>query len=110
MVRRAAVLGPCSRLATYRGIDRLGALVLASEICDWRRFESAHRHMGVLRAGPIGILLREHDPPGASDRGRERQRLSRRFRQLAARKDSRNVVVAAVARELAGFLWAEMTA
>jgi len=37
-------------------------------------------------------------------------RLCGRFRRLAARKDSKNVVVAAIARELAGFLWAEMTA
>jgi transposase len=36
-------------------------------------------------------------------------RLSSRFRKLAARKNVRSVVAAAVARELAGFLWAEMT-
>jgi hypothetical protein len=33
-----------------------------------------------------------------------------RFRRLAARKHTRQVAVVAVARELAGFLWAEMTA
>jgi transposase len=38
------------------------------------------------------------------------QRLCARFRRLAARKTSRNVVTVAIARELAGFLWAEMTA
>jgi hypothetical protein len=37
-------------------------------------------------------------------------RLCGRFRRLAARKHTRQVVVIAVARELAGFLWAEMTA
>lgn len=37
-------------------------------------------------------------------------RLTTRFRQLATRKNIRSVVAAAVARELAGFLWAEMTA
>ena len=37
-------------------------------------------------------------------------RLCGRFRRLAARKTSKNLVVAAIARELAGFLWAEMTA
>lgn len=26
------------RLSAYRGIDRLGALVLQAEVCDWRRF------------------------------------------------------------------------
>ena len=36
-------------------------------------------------------------------------RLSSRFRQLGTRKNVRSVVAAAIARELAGFLWAEMT-
>lgn len=31
-----------------------------------------------------------------------------RFQRLATRKDSKNVVVTAIAHELAGFLWAEM--
>ncbi len=38
------------------------------------------------------------------------QRLCGRFRRLAAHKSSRSVVATAIARELAGFLWAEMTA
>ena len=33
------------RLIAYRGIDRLGALTLAVEVCDWLRFASAHAHM-----------------------------------------------------------------
>jgi len=37
-------------------------------------------------------------------------RLCGRFRHLAARKNNKSIVAAAVARELAGFLWAEMTA
>jgi transposase len=37
-------------------------------------------------------------------------RLCKRFTTLAARKNIKTVVAAAVARELAGFLWAEMTA
>ena len=36
-------------------------------------------------------------------------RLCGRFRHLAARKNTKTVVAAAVARELTGFLWAEMT-
>jgi hypothetical protein len=36
-------------------------------------------------------------------------RLCRRFRALAVRKNIKGVVVTAIARELAGFLWAEMT-
>jgi transposase len=37
-------------------------------------------------------------------------RLCGRFRHLAARKNTKSVVAAAIARELTGFLWAEMTA
>jgi len=36
--------------------------------------------------------------------------LCAKFRRLAERKSSRNVVVTAIARELTGFLWAEMAA
>jgi transposase len=36
--------------------------------------------------------------------------LCTKFRRLSVKKSSRNIVVTAVARELAGFLWAEMTA
>jgi len=34
--------------------------------------------------------------------------LCTKFRRLAERKTSRNIVVTAIARELSGFLWAEM--
>ena len=37
-------------------------------------------------------------------------RLSRKFARLDARKTNRKIVVTAIARELAGFVWAEMTA
>ena len=37
-------------------------------------------------------------------------RLCGRFSHLSARKNTKSVVAAAIARELAGFLWAEMTA
>jgi hypothetical protein len=35
-----------ARLAAYRGVTRLGALTLASEVGDWRRFASAPQFMG----------------------------------------------------------------
>src|SRR5919204_989159 len=34
------------RLSAYRGITRLGALTLASEVCDWRRFPRAAAFTG----------------------------------------------------------------
>ncbi len=141
-----------SRLAAYRGIDRLGALTLVAEVCDWRRFESARRHMAfcglvpseyssgsrthrghLTKAGNVHVrtqlihsawayqygpkltkeITRRQEglhPETVARAWRAQLRLTRRFRTLAERKDSRNVVVAAVARELAGFVWAEMTA
>jgi transposase len=140
------------RLAAYRGITSLGALTIASEVCDWRRFGRGPQFMGFC-----GLVPSERSSGGSTRRGhitktgnahlryqlvesawayqhrpavgagiRKRQeglppevvarawsaqlRLCGRFRRLAAKKTSKNVVATAVARELAGFLWAEMTA
>jgi transposase len=141
-----------ARLAAYRGVDRLGGLTLACEVCDWRRFPSAgqfmgfvglvpgeestgasQRRLGITKAGNrqvrhllteaawayqfpprIGATLQRRQeglPPDVLARSWAAQlRLCGRFRRLAARKDRRTVVATAVARELAGFLWAEMIA
>jgi transposase len=141
-----------ARLAAYRGITRLGALTLAAEVADWRRFASANAFMGfcglvpseyssgnrvhrgrLTKAGNahlraqlvesawsyqhrplVGVELarRQHglDPAVIARAWTAQQRLSGRFRRLAARKHTNSIVAAAIARELAGFLWAEMTA
>ena len=141
-----------ARLGAYRGIGHLGALVLASEVCDWRRFPAAGAFMGWVGLVPseyssgdhvrrghltktgnqtvrrqlvesawayqhrpaVGATLRQRQdgvPPATIARSwKAQRRLCGRFRTLAARKNSRSVVTAAVARELAGFVWAEMTA
>ena len=49
------------------------------------------------------------DPAVAARAWAAQLRLCRRFRHLAARKQSQSTVTAAVARELAGFVWAELT-
>jgi transposase len=140
------------RLAAYRGITRLGALTLASEVGDWRRFGRAAAFAGFCGLVPseyssgtstrrghitktgnahlraqlvesawayqyrpaVGLGLRDRqqglDPQVVARAWAAQLRLCGRFRRLAARKDSKNVVVTAVARELAGFLWAEMLA
>jgi transposase len=138
------------RLGAYRGIEHIGALGLAAEVCDWRRFNTAGAFMNftglvprVLQrrvhlagradpcrqrprpqpAGGVGLGLPPSGPAiGAhptSPRGsgpmvvarswKAQQRLCARWRHLTARKD-RQTTVAAVARELAGFVWAEMIA
>jgi transposase len=141
-----------ARLAAYRGVTRIGALCLAAEVFDWRRFPRARPFMSftglvpgenstglsqgrgsITRAGNahlrgqlceaawsyqhgpsvgVGIRERQHGvPPETVARSWAAQiRLCRRFRQLATHKNVRTVVAAAIARELAGFLWAEMVA
>lgn len=62
----------------------------------------------------LGVTLRRRqeglDQATIERAWRAQLRLCGRFRRLSARKDSRNTVVTAIARELAGFLHAEMTA
>ena len=62
----------------------------------------------------VGADLRNRqqglDPQVAARAWAAQLRLCGRFRRLAARKDSKNLVVTAIARELTGFLWAEMAA
>lgn len=141
-----------SRLAAYRGVARLGALTIASEVGDWRRFPAARTFMGftglvpseyssgesvhrgrITKAGNahlrtqliesawayqhrpnLGVVLRRRqegaDPATTARSWSAQQRLCARFRRLSSRKTSRNIVTVAIARELAGFLWAEMTA
>jgi transposase len=141
-----------TRLGAYRGVAPLGALTLASEVCDWRRFSGPRAFMGFT-----GLVPSEYSSGGKTHRGRitkagnahlrtqlvesawayqhrpavgaalrQRQqgvgadtaarawaaqvRLCGRFRRLAQKKNSKNVVATAVARELCGFLWAEMVA
>jgi hypothetical protein len=53
------------RLGAYRGIDQLGALTLASEVCDFRRFASAQMFMGFC-----GLVPSEHSSGERTRRGR----------------------------------------
>ena len=141
-----------ARLAAYRGVTRLGALTLAAEVADWRRFASASQFMGfcglvpseyssgntthrgrLTKAGnahlraqlveaawayqhrpSVGVAIARRqqglDPAVVARAWAAQQRLCARFRALAARKNTKSIVAAAIARELAGFLWAEMTA
>ncbi len=64
-------------------------------------------------AATLELRRRQHGlpPPEVIARAWQAQlRLCGRFRRLHARKQCRQVVVIAIARELAGFLWAEMVA
>jgi transposase len=141
-----------ARLAAYRGVGQLGALSLAAEVGDWRRFAHAAAFMAFTglvpcerssgdsvwrghitrtgsklyasswwsRPGPIitahliaGALRERQQHVGADTLARSwaaQLRLCRRFRQLERRKHITGAAVVAVARELAGLLWAELQA
>jgi transposase len=73
--------------------------------------ESAWSHRYPAKIG-VGLQRRQASaPPDTLARcWAAQQRLCGRYRRLAARKHVRTVVITAIARELAGFLWAEMTA
>jgi transposase len=50
--------------APNRGITRQGALTLASEVCDWRRFPAAGAFMGFC-----GLVPSEHSSGERTHRG-----------------------------------------
>jgi transposase len=54
-----------ARLGAYRGITRLGALTLAAEVADWRRFAHAGQFMGFC-----GLVPSEYSSGASVHRGR----------------------------------------
>jgi transposase len=140
------------RLGAYRGVTHLGALSIAAEVTDWRRFPRAETFMGFCGLVPSeyssgtktwrgritgtgNTQLRTHfvesawsyrhrpaigrdmakrhqglEPEVLARAWHAQQRLCTKFHRLAARKNAQKLVAVAVARELAGFCWAEMTA
>lgn len=93
-------------VSTHRGhITKAGNIHLRTHL-----IESAWAYQHHAAVGVRHRQRQEGLPPEVVARAwRAQTRLCARFRQLAARKNIRSVVAVAVARELAGFLWAEMT-
>ena len=92
---------------TYRGhITKAGNVHLRTQLV-----ESAWAYQRGPYVGERIRRAQERCSPATRERAWAAQvRLCGRFRRLAARKNVKSVVAAAVARELAGFLWGEMTA
>jgi len=92
--------------STWRGeITKAGNVHVRTQLVEsaWAyRFQP--NVSAVLRRRQQGI-----DPAVAARAWAAQLRLCRRFRHLAARKQSQSTVNAAVARELAGFVWAELS-
>ncbi len=91
----------------HRGyITRAGNAHLRGQLC-----EAAWAYQHSPNVGPSLRLRQQGVAPETLARSWTAQaRLSRRFRALASHKNARSVVAAAIARELDGFLWAEMVA
>ena len=94
-------------LTERRGaITRAGNSHIRAQLCEaaW----SYQHHPG------LGPTLRQRQagagPATIARSWKAQTRLSKRFAVLAARKNVKSVVATAIARELAGFAWAEMTA
>jgi len=94
-------------LSEKRGwITRAGNSHIRAQLCEaaW-----SYQHRPAL--GPTLRARQDGTTPATVARSWAAQsRLSKRFATLASRKNVKSVVATAIARELAGFLWAEMTA
>jgi transposase len=96
-----------SGASTHRGhITKAGNVHLRTQLVEaaW-----AYQHRPYVG----GEIAKRHDglaPEVVARAWAAQLRLCGRFRHLAAKKNIKSVVAAAIARELAGFLWAEMTA
>jgi transposase len=94
-------------LSERRGaITRAGNSHIRGQLCEaaW-----SYQHRPAL--GPTIRGRQDGASPATITRSWTAQnRLCNRFAALAARKNVKSVVATAIARELAGFLWAEMTA
>ena len=53
-----------ARLGAYRGVTHMGALGLAAEVCDWRRFARAASFMGF-----VGLVPSEYSSGASTRRG-----------------------------------------
>jgi transposase len=124
---------PVQHLRCFKGLDTLGALTLVAETQDFRRFGQAPAYMGLtglvsaewssgdrVRRGGItktgNAHLRRILVEAARRKGcpaevvriarKAQDRLHRKFWRMVSRGKPHQVAVVAVARELAGFVWA----
>jgi transposase len=96
-----------SGTSTWRGpITKCGNAQLRTQLVE-SAWAYQHRPQATLelRRRQAGV-----SPETVARAWKAQLRLCGRFRRLQARKNAKQLVVTAVARELAGFLWAEMVA
>jgi transposase len=111
-VRSWAAAGWCQASCSSGLVTRRGHLTKAGNV--HLRTQLVEAAWAYQHRPSVGLHLARRqqglDPQVVARAWAAQLRLCGRFRRLRARKPSTNLVAAAIARELAGFLWAEMTA
>jgi transposase len=113
--RATSLMGFCGLVPSeYSSGDRVhrGRITKSGNIhLRTQLVESAWAYQHRPAVGPqIKKRQQRCDPETIARAWAAQLRLCGKFRQLAERKSSRNVVVTAIARQLTGYLWAEMAA
>jgi transposase len=93
--------------STGDSVHRLGITKAGNGRVRRTLIEGAWTYRHLPRTGPAKLLVHERVPPAARDIAAKAQaRLCARYRALSDRGKKLTVTVAALARELAGFVWA----
>jgi hypothetical protein len=116
LVRRVATARERAWTETY---TRLSTMLTGRRTSELDRLVEVDPGLGItrlvwLRRGATTatpeVIKAELEPAIVARAWAAQVHLCGRFRRLDERKTNRNIVVTAIARELAGFVWAEMTA
>ena len=107
-----------ARLGAYRGIAVLTGMTLAAEVVDWRQFAIARAFMGFCGLIPSEYSSGERsrrgqitkaDPVGVRTALIEAAWAYQHRPGIGVTLSRRQAGAETLARELAGFVWAEMT-
>jgi transposase len=94
---------PVAWLRCFRGIHTLTAILMLAELHDFRRFQSPRALMAYL-----GLVPGEDSSGEKHRRGRITRTGNRLVRRLLVEHKPTPKIAVAIARELAGFLWAAL--
>jgi transposase len=93
--------------STGESVRRLGITKAGNGRVRRALIESAWTYRHLPRTGPAKLVVQQHLPPAIKDIAAKAQtRLCARYRALSGKGKKPTVTVAALARELSGFVWA----
>jgi len=95
-------------LMSMRGVKMIVAVTVVSELGDLSRFDNPKQLMSFLGLTPSELQLRQARIPLVirDIAWRAQLRLTQRYQHIQRKGKPHNVTVVALARELAGFMWA----